>query len=401
MRILQLHNHHSSKGGAMEVLAHERELLAGRGHEVEQYTTPAAEELDLSPVRAGLKAIWNIEACRDIDAVITRFAPDVVHVHTPFPLMSPAVFRTAHRRGVPTVATLHSFRYSCIAATCFRAGSTCEDCVGKLIKLDGIRHRCYHDSIGASAAMTVSLAVHRGIGTFRDSVDRFLPLTQFAKRMLSREGIHESKIRVKANSVPDPGEPTSPRTRNPYFAFAGRLIEVKGVRTLLDAWQRAETGEYTLQIAGDGALADLVKQRAATDSSIRYLGWLEEAATTELMAGAEAVIVPSEWYEGFPLVILRSLSVGTPVLVSSLENLSVEVLEDRSGWTFAVGDAQSLAGALGAVLTTHPSDLAATRERARESYVQRYSPTANLKALESVYHDVMAERGVSAGRARG
>lgn len=393
MRILQLHNHHASKGGAVAVLDHEKEILGNRGHDVEQYTLPATEALGLSAARAGLKAVWNAEACRDVDEAISRFQPDVVHVHTPFPLMSPAVFRAAHRRGIATVATVHSFRYSCIAATCFRNGRICEDCVGRVLKLDGIRHRCYQDSLGASTALTLSLAVHRGLGTFDTHVDRYLTLTQFAKDLLRRDGIAESRIDVKANSVPDPGTPVAQTDDGePYVAFAGRLVEVKGVHTLLEAWRQVGKG-HKLRIAGDGQLAPLVRQHAAADESIEYLGWIDEDAVTRLMVGAKAVVVPSEWYEaGCPLVALRSLSVGTPVVVSDLENLSAEVLADQAGWGFAVGNPQALAETLRTVLGNLP-DTRSARVRARRSYLHRFSPTANVEKLESVYQEVSQAHG--------
>src|SRR4051794_12040624 len=146
VRVLQLHNHHAAKGGAMEVLAHERELLTAAGHEVDQYTVSAAEELGLSPLRAGAKAVWNKEAAADVSRRIRDFGPDVVHVHTPFPLMSPSVLRAARAAGVPAVTTLHSYRYSCVAGTCVRDGHICEDCVGKRLKLPGVVHKCYHDN---------------------------------------------------------------------------------------------------------------------------------------------------------------------------------------------------------------------------------------------------------------
>ena len=85
----------------MEVLAHEAALLTGAGHKVEQYTLAATESLGLSPVRAGMKAVWNQSVARDVGRAVTTFRPDVMHVHTPFPLMSPVVFRVARRHGVP------------------------------------------------------------------------------------------------------------------------------------------------------------------------------------------------------------------------------------------------------------------------------------------------------------
>ncbi len=242
MRVLLMHNHHASLGGAMEVLADEMALLQDAGHEVRQLTLAAAEDLGLSAARAGLKAVWNLETAREMASVLKEFRPDVVHVHTPFPLLSPAVFRVAARHGVPAVTTLHSYRYSCIAGTCHRAGSVCEDCVGSTLKLAGLRHRCYHGSLGASGALTASLLLHRSIGTFSHSVTRFIALTPFSQRLLVRDGIPAAHVTVKANSVADPGGAVPARTADPYVAFAGRLIDVKGIRTLLDAWREARPG---------------------------------------------------------------------------------------------------------------------------------------------------------------
>ena len=389
MRILQAHNHHAAKGGAMEVLAHERELLLDAGHQVEQYTLPAAEDLGLTGLRAGAKAVWNREAARDVGALVRSFRADVLHVHTPFPLMSPSVFRAAHAAGVPAVTTLHSYRYSCVVGTCVRDGHICEDCVGKKLKLPGVVHKCYHDSRGASAALTLGLDVHRAVGTFHRAVTRYLTLTEFSRKLMIRDGYPAERILVKPNSVPDPGYRAEPTSDERRVVFAGRLIDLKGVSTLLDAWQRTPTG-MTLVIAGDGELRPLVEERAAADPSIRFVGWVQEQEVTDLMASAELVVVPSQWYEGAPLVILRSLGVGTPVLVSDLENLSTEVLEDEVGWTFTTGDSTDLADKLTGFVAD-PARARDIRARARASYDRRYSPKEDIGRLESVYAEVVAE----------
>ncbi|MBA2639532.1 MAG: glycosyltransferase family 4 protein [Nocardioidaceae bacterium] len=389
MRILQLHNHHGSLGGAMEVLAHEAELLTGAGHAVRTYALPPTEELGLGPLRAGAKAVWNVGACREVAAHIKDFRPDVVHVHTPFPLLSPAVFRTAKRLGVPTVTTLHSYRYSCIAATCHRDGAVCEDCIGKRVKLPGLVHRCYHDSLGASAALTLSLAVHRAAGTFHRYVDRYLTLTEFSRTLLIRDGFPAAKVVVKPNSVPDPGLASAERPAERYVAFAGRLMDIKGVETLLDGWSRADTGDLRLRVAGDGPLRSLVEERSRQDPTLSYEGWIDEQAVYEFMGGADAVLVPSEWYEGLPLVILRSLAVGTPVIVSDLENFSAAVVNDDAGEAFRVADVGALADALSR-LVRDPAAWIGRRVNARASYEKRYSPEVDVVRLEAIYADVLS-----------
>lgn len=389
MRVLQLHNHHASLGGAMEVLAHEGEMLTAAGHEVEQYTLQATQALGLSPLRAAAKAVWNREAAHDVDQVIGQFRPDVMHVHTPFPLMSPVVFRVAHKRHVPALTTLHSYRYSCVAGTCWRDGHVCEDCVGTTLKLPGIRHRCYHDSAAGSAALTISLDLHRALGTFHHHVSRYLTLTDFSRRLLIRDGYPADRITVKPNSVPDPGFRPSAQPDERLIVFAGRLIDIKGIRTLLEAWKSVPAG-MKLVVAGDGPLRDLVEERVARDSSVQFVGWVEEDEVLDLMGRAQAVVVPSEWYEGLPLVILRSLAVGTPVLVSNLENFCEDVEADGAGWSFEVQNPASLAERLREIVT-NPSAAAAMRQIARKSYDRRYAPDVDIARLEAVYREVIAE----------
>ncbi len=311
------------------------------------------------------------------------------------------MFRVAARHGVPAVTTLHSYRYSCIAGTCHRAGSVCEDCVGSTFKLAGLRHRCYHGSLGASGALTASLLLHRSIGTFSHSVTRFIALTPFSQRLLVRDGIPAAHVTVKANSVADPGGSVPARTADPYVAFAGRLIDVKGIRTLLDAWREARPG-LRLRIAGDGELRPLVEQRCAEDPSIEYVGWLPEADMARFLGEAHSVVVPSEWYEGQPLVCLRALSVGTPLIVSDLENLAEDVLTDEAGVSFATGDPASLAAVLRDLLAD-PAVWSARGTAARASYLARHTPQATVATLERIYAEVVAETaaGRSAGRSAG
>jgi glycosyltransferase involved in cell wall biosynthesis len=391
MRVLQVHNFHAEgPGGAVDVLEQEQSLLTGAGHEVSQYTMPAAQSLGLSAIRAGAKAVWNVEATRQLSRRMEDFRPDVMHVHIPFPLLSPAIFRTAARAGVPAVSTIHNYQYSCIAGTCHRDGAVCEDCVGSRLKLPGLVHRCYHDSLGASGALTLSLAVHRGLGTFTRSVSRFIALTDFSKRLLARDGVPEARIAVKANSVPDPGRSFLGLRPEASVVFAGRLIDLKGVRTLLDAWETAHPEGFRLRIAGDGPLRGLVEQRCAADPSIEYLGWVGQDEVHALMGAAACVVVPSQWYEGQPLVVLRSLAVGTPLLVSDLENICEDVLRDGVGASFRTGDASSLSRAL-LSLESDPGTWEHRRSLARGVYERQYTEEVNLASLLTIYDDVVSE----------
>ena len=384
MRIVQAHNRHATRGGADDVLDREATLLRDAGHEVEQLLVEPGGTRD--PLAEATAAVWNRRAVADLETLIARFRPDVLHVHTPFPVMSPAVFRAAHRRGVGTVATVHSFRYSCIVGTLRRDGRICEQCVGSVAKLAGIRHRCYHGSVSASVALTTSLVAHRG--TLRHHVDRFLPLTDFSAGILERDGIDRSHITVKPNCVDDPGEPVPTDERGGGALYVGRLVEEKGFEALLTAWRDHHPG-ISLTIVGDGPLREAVDRASEQSPDVQALGWRDPAEVHKLQAQADVVLVPSEWYEaGPPLVMLQALASGTPVVSSNLANISASAEAAGAAVVFPPGDASALASAVARVAGDRH-----LRERVgaagRELYLRDYTPHGVVHTLETVYAEVV------------
>jgi glycosyltransferase involved in cell wall biosynthesis len=386
LRVLQAHNRHATRGGADAVLDQDRRMLEGAGHLVSRIITEPADKAD---ARSAALAVWNRDTSEQVASAVREFGPDVLHVHTPFPLMSPVVFRAAHRHGVPTVATMHSFRFTCIAGTLRRDGHLCEECVGLTVKLPAVRHRCYHDSTAASASMATSLTLHHALGTFRNHVDRFLTMTEFAKDILVRDGIPPSHVTVKPNCVDDPGPSTSLPDRPHQVLFVGRLVEEKGVRTMLEGWRMADPGGYVLRVCGDGPLRPLVDAAAAEDPSIEVLGWLSAEDVRREQRSSRLTLVPSEWYEaGPPLVLLDSLATATPVLASDLDNISSTVRASGAGATFRTGSASSFAEELTRLLG-NPAHLDAMSGRARALYEADHTPAAALGTLLTTYESVL------------
>ena len=164
---------------------------------------PAAQKalLPISPIYGG-------PAQRDLSALLDAERPDLVHLHNPYPLISPWIIRTAHKHGVPVVQTVHNYRQVCSSGLYFRDGHDCRDCRGKVIGYPAVRHKCYRGSSAQSALMATTLAVHRP--TWR-SVDRFIALTDRIAEHLRDYGIPDDRIVIKPNGLPDPGTPPPPR----------------------------------------------------------------------------------------------------------------------------------------------------------------------------------------------
>ncbi len=125
--------------------------------------------------------MWSRAAVAHVRTLAAELRPDVIHVHNLYPMLSPAVLRSA---AAPVVMTLHNYRLLCLPATFLRDGRTCEDCLGH-VPWRGVVHRCYRGSAAGSASLAAALALHRRSGTFR-RVARFLAVSEFVRRSTSR-----------------------------------------------------------------------------------------------------------------------------------------------------------------------------------------------------------------------
>jgi glycosyltransferase involved in cell wall biosynthesis len=389
MRVLQAHNLAvRPEGGAKFIVENEAALLRSAGCEVEQFFVHSAQTKEISKLRTGLKAIWNLEAVKDLVSQIERFRPEVLHVHTPFPLMSPAVFRAAARRQVPVVVSNHSFRMSCVSVTLFRDRHVCELCVGRRIKVPAVRYRCYHSSAAASSALVASLALHRALGTLHDDVDIYIAPSEFAARKLVEEGLPAEKVVVKPNSAPPISGETD--TREEFILFMGRLEVEKGVHTLLEAW-RQMADPPQLVVLGKGTLEPLVKEAAATNPRVTFGGWADQDGVARYLSRARYMILPSEWYEGHPIAGVQALAAGTPLIASDVGNFTEMAEPGVTGYRFRSGDPQAVASVVQSAWSDRGRWVELSRG-ARRLYREQFSQGRNLAGLLSVYRRAMEFR---------
>jgi glycosyltransferase involved in cell wall biosynthesis len=382
MKVVVAHNRYSSAqpSGENTIVDAEIAQLTAAGVEVLPFlrssdeigSLPAAQKalLPLSPVYAPA-------AQRDLVRLIRAHRPDVLHLHNPYPLISPWIVRTAHAHGLPVVQTVHNYRQVCASGVYFRDGHICHDCRGRAVPLPAVVHRCYRGSAAQSAVMATALTVHRG--TWR-SVDRFIALTDAVAEHLRGYGIAADRIVVKPNAIADPGEFGPP---GDGFLFIGRLTEEKGLRLLLSAWARHPEGSLgPLRIVGDGPLRAVAQAAADARADVQFLG---PSGTDEKWAHfrASAVVVAcSTWHDVLPTVVIEALATGRPVLGTALGG--IPYLVGDAGWTVPAE-----VDALAAALPVARAGAAALGPVARARYLDTFTPDVVTKRLLEVYASYM------------
>ena len=370
-------------------MALEADLLRCHGHEVEQMFAWTKELDGASPLRllsAGMGTVWSWRGYSMMKKAIARFAPDIVHVHNTFPLLSPSVFWAADRAGVPVVQTLHNYRLPCANSLLLRDERPCQECVGHF-PWPALRHRCFGASFLQTAAVTSMNVVHRLLGTYRSKVHAFLVLTEFSKEIQARGGLPRQRIHVKPNFSPALVKLTSPRVRR--LVFAGSIARFKGVHLLLEAWARIASAGHQLLMVGDGPDRGELERRFAAHSNIIWSGNQPRERVVDLIASSRWLVLPSLVYENFPMSVLEAFSAGTPVIVPNHGAFAAMVSDGVEGLMFSAGDADSLSTALQTALDASEGAWIQWSANARDKHVSAYSALNNYAQLMSIYQEAV------------
>lgn len=313
--------------------------------------------------------------------LLGKFKPDIVHVHNFFPLMTPAVHEAAAEMGLPVVQTLHNYRLLCANAQFLREGHVCEKCLGGN-RAWALVHRCYRGSLPGSLALVRMQNRAFRNHTWNRHVHRFIALTEFARDKFIQGGLPAGNLVVKPNFVSGQTQESGQRQG---MLFVGRLSVEKGADTLISAWH--DLPEFPLTIVGGGPELDRLKSMAP--ANVTFVGQQSPDQVMQYLASAEALILPSIWYEGFPMTVVEAFSRGVPVIASNIGSLSEIIEPGVNGAHFRPGDPDDLVATV-RQLKSNPTNLVALGKGARASYAEKYTPEMNLVQLENIYKDAIA-----------
>jgi glycosyltransferase involved in cell wall biosynthesis len=152
--------------------------------------------------------------------------------------------------------------------------------------------------------------------------------------------VDTSRFRVRAG-LRKPGAPFT-------AVFVGRLVEEKGLGTLMEAWAEAFHGrtDVRLRLVGGGPLEQPLGQQAAAlgiAAQVEFLG--HQDRVEEILAEADVGVLPSR-IEGLSNTLLEFMACGLPPIASRVSGSEDFVVPGRNGWLFPVSDAKALAACL-------------------------------------------------------
>lgn len=382
-KVLIVHNQYQISGGEDSVVFNEKKLLEENGHEVFLYLRNNNEIKEMSKLRKLILPftfIYSIRTKKEINKIIEDQLVDIVHVHNTLNLISPAVYYAALANRVPVIQTIHNFRLLCPGATCYRNGHICEDCIHYGL-ICSVKHSCYRESKIQTLVCALSTKIHRMTGIYRKI--NYICLTDFNKnKLMEQKQIKENQIFVKHNFVKEYNEIIPYVNRKNQYVYAGRLDRLKGIDLLFNAWKEMGQKAPELIVCGTGPMKEWCHSYVAKHhlTNIKIMGIVENIDVLKIIGESKALVLPTQWYEGFPMSIVEAYSVGTPVLGSDIGNVGNVIEQGITGWKFKHDSLEELIKAV-----RSEKDLVAN---VTAEYRAKYTAERSYKQLEEIYNSV-------------
>ena len=235
-------------------------------------------------------------------------------------------------------------------------------------------------------------------------MDRYIALTEFSKSRFVDSGVlAEENVSVKPNFIDDPRTARGRDVpKKKQALFIGRLWPEKGCRVLVQAWVEASKrmsglNGYELLIIGDGPerrAAETLCLNRPGEYSICFAGTMPREKVLETLAHSSFLVLPSIWYEGFPMTIVESFACGVPILSAALGSMLSIIEEKRTGLFFEAGNTNQLAEQI-IWAVSHEEQMGAMGRNARLQFEGRYTHKTNLTRLVEIYRQLPARQNGS------
>jgi glycosyltransferase involved in cell wall biosynthesis len=392
MRILIATWHQCIVGGIETYLRDIVPALRERGHEIallyENLAPPNQARIDSHPDTPN----WQLSrpTAEQTLGEITAWRPDICFLHG---FEEPALQEALATR-FPTVLLAHNYHGTCISGNkrfAFPVERPCHKVFGPACLLHYFARGCGGKN---------PLAMFRHYDLQRR---RFALLPKYRSIVVTSRAMQDEYIRHgigadKIHRVPlfptgqTATEPMACRPRSGMVLFIGRLTDAKGCHVAIEAVHSASARlqpALELVVAGDGPeRARLEKQARRPGARVRFAGWVNSEQRTELLAQADAIVVPSVWPEPFGLVGLEAACHSVPAVGFAVGGIPDWLIPGETG-ELAPGDpptVQGLADALVRALADnqHHEKLRAGAWRS----TQLFRLAEHVERLEAIFAEV-------------
>lgn len=293
---------------------------------------------DKNRLRAVISGLWNLNAQRKFEKRFECIDREkcIVHIHSWQKALTSSVILKAYNMGFKVTMTLHNYSITCPNGGFYNFNKQ-EVCKLKPLSFMCVCSNCDSRSFMHKIWRIIRQIIESNIVNIKDKIHGYIYISEKSKKIL------EEHIGVNANYyyVSNPTnlikQDRIKVENNNAYAFIGRLSKEKGCLTFAEAISR--TGINGIFI-GEG---EMRKDILEINKDIKITGWIQENQINDILKNVRAIVLPSLWYEGMPLVALEGISKGIPIIVSDICNATELIVDNVNGAHFTVNDSMDLA----------------------------------------------------------
>lgn len=364
MKIILVNYRYFISGGPERYYFNIKEILERQGHEVIPFSIKSArnvpndferyfldivdDEVYFAQAKKSLRVVlksfsrmfYSFEAKRKMTRLLKDVKPDLVYIMQFHNKISPSIIDAARNRGIPVVHRISDFQYMCPNALFYNdVKGVCEDCLkGK--RWNCVRYRCVLGSTVYSAIKTAAKGLHDLMGVTR-KINAFVVPSSFTLRKLLEYGIPQEKL----HHIPtffNLKEKDPVVEYKPFVLYVGRIEKQKGLMTLIRAFEDTDMALKIIGFSNDGYEDELKAYLQVKKHHIEFLGRMTFEQIVPYLKSCRCTVVPSEWYDNFPNVILESFAYKKPVIATNFGSLPELVVDGQTGCTFRYADYNDL-----------------------------------------------------------
>lgn len=410
MKIVLVNYRYFISGGPERYYFNIKEILERNGHEVipfsikgsrnlpndyeryfldvvddEVYFAQSKKKTPRMILKSFTRMFYSLEAKRKMRLLLQEQKPDLVYIMQMHNKISPSIVDAAREMKVPVIHRISDFQYMCPNALFYNDKvGVCERCL-QGHRLDCVRNKCVLNSSVYSGIKMMAKWLHDVTGVTK-KIDAFVVPSEFTMGKLHEYGIPVQKL----NHIPtffNLKDRNPEVTYKPYVLFVGRIEKQKGLMTLVKAF---ENSSYALKIIGfsnDGYEEELKQYLGSPNGkngNIEFLGRKNFEEISVYLKECLCTVVPSEWYDNFPNVVLESYAYKKAVIATNFGSLQYMVEENETGMLFNYADTADLINKVD-YLMQHPEETKRMGENAFHAVLTKYSPETHYKTLMKLF----------------
>ena len=312
-------------------------------------------------------------AAREFEKILEEIKPDLVHIHAHTRAISLKMVQTIKSRSIPVVFTYHTPTVTCHngmllcgkrACDGFMDPIRCTDCAlqskglnksfsslisrlpngaGSVIKKLGFKGK-----LATVLRFKDLVSLHQDVvRNFLASMDHIVAVCQWVEKVLFLNGVPKGKMTLcrqeltqtlsKESKVAMANTANRPIDGKTRLVFLGRLDPTKGVEILIRAFKLISNINIFLDIYGVGQgesgakFEAQMRSLAQMDPRIQFKKPISSNLVLDTLKNYDALVVPSQWMETGPLVVLEAFAAGIPVIGSNLGGIRELVTDGVNG----------------------------------------------------------------------